>query len=202
MAGRRESASDGASAGQEQLADADDRLELARIVTVRIAQLRITRKELEKRSGVSVATIREIEHPKGSRVFGRKVLEAISEALEWAPGHLARVAYRSTSESPDPIVDAMMTALAPYLEKIEAIPGIQADVAAIKTDLEAAVDSIQGVNNSVPVHRRPRRGSDERQDAEGLAERHDVAEPEHEGRNSDESENVGDRPAGDRPAAP
>ena len=34
-----------------------------------------------------------------------------------------------------------MVALAPYLEKIDAIPGLQADVAAIKIDLGIMVDS-------------------------------------------------------------
>jgi transcriptional regulator with XRE-family HTH domain len=181
VAGKRESDSDQASEGQVELADEDDRLELARIVAGRIAQLRLTRKELEKRSGVSVATIREIEHPKRPRKFGRKVLEPISRALEWPPGYLVRVAYRSSSEAPDPIVQAMMTALAPYLEKIDAIPGLQADVAAIKADLGIRVDSTREADNSVPVHRGPRKGSDEGRDAVGLAEGQDVAEPEREG---------------------
>ncbi len=166
MAGKRESESDRTSEGQEELPDAEDRLELARIVTARISQLRITRKELEKRSGVSVATIREIEHPKEPRKFGRKVLEAISEALEWSPGYLVRVAYQSSSEAPDPIVQAMMTALAPYLEKIDAIPGLQADIAAIKAELGSPVDSIHEVNDSAPVRPAPRQRSDERRDAE------------------------------------
>jgi transcriptional regulator with XRE-family HTH domain len=141
-----ESESDRTAGPREGLVDAEDRLELARIVTARIVELRLTRRELEARSGVSVATIRQIEHPKGKRDFGRKVLEAISRALGWPPGYLARAAYRSSSETPDPIVQAMMVALAPYLEKIDAIPGLQADVAAIKIDLGITVDSIHEVN--------------------------------------------------------
>lgn len=197
MAGEQASESDRGGEGQEE-ADAEDRLELARIVSARIAELRLTRKELEKRSGVSVVTIREIEHPKGPRKFGRKVLEAISEALEWSPGYLLRVAYRSSSEAPDPIVQAMMTALAPYLEKIDAIPGLQADVAAIKADLGSAVGSNHEANDSVPIHPRSRQKSDERWDAEGLAERSYVAEPEREGQRRDGSENDGNPQSGER----
>lgn len=198
MADKRESESDPASEGQKPLVDAQDRLELARIVTARIAQLRLTRKELERQSGVSVATIREIEHPKGARNFGRKVLEAISEPLELPPGYLVRVAYRSSSEAPDPMVQAMMTALAPYLEKIDAIPGLQADVAAIKAELGIAVDPIHEVNDTVAVHRRLRQESDERPDAEGLAGRPDVAESELEGQRRHESEDDDNSPPDER----
>lgn len=189
VAGGRESESDRASEGPGQLVDAEDRLELARIVTDRITRLRLTRKELEKQSGVSVATIREIEHPKGPRNFGRKVLEAISEPLELPAGYLARVAYQSSSEAPDPMVKAMMTALAPYLEKIDAIPGLQADVAAIKVELGITVDPIHEVNDSIALHRRLRQESDERPDAEGLAGRPDVAESEGQRRDAPEDEN-------------
>lgn len=185
MARKRGNRSDRADEGQEELADAEDRIELARIVTARIAQLHITRKELERRSGVSVATIREIEHPKGPRKFGSDVLDAISEGLEWPQAHLRRVAYRSSSEAPDPIVQAMMTALAPYLEKIDAIPGLQADVTAMKADLGSVIDAIQKDNNSVPVHRRPRKGGDNGRDADGLAEHPDAARPERAGQRRD-----------------
>jgi transcriptional regulator with XRE-family HTH domain len=171
VTGEGESESDRTGEGEEGLVDAENRLELAMTVTGRIEQLRLTRRELEKRSGVSVSTIRQIEHPKGTRNFGRKVLEAISEGLEWPPGHLVRVAYRSTPETPDPIVQAMMVALAPYLEKIDAIPRLQADVAAIKADLGISVDSIHDVSDSVDSNRRPDQGSDERRDAQRLTER-------------------------------
>jgi hypothetical protein len=63
----------------------------------------------------------------------------------------------------------MMTALAPYLEKIDAIPQLQADVAAIKADLGIAVDPIHEVSDSVEIDRRPRQGSDEHRDAHGPA---------------------------------
>ena len=149
MAGERERESDRTAAGRPGLVDPEDRLELARLVTARIEELRLTRRELEARSGVSVATIRQIEHPKGRRDFGRKVLDAISKALGWPPGYLVRVAYRSSSETPEPIVQAMMAALAPYLEKIDAIPGLQADVAAIKIDLGITIDAGREVGREV-----------------------------------------------------
>lgn len=167
MAGKPGIESDLGSEDQEEPADIENLGELARIVAARIAERGITRKELEKRSGISVATIRVIEHPKGPRKFSHKVLEALSEALEWPPGHLVRVAYPSYSEAPGPIVQAMMTALAPYLEKLDSIPGLQADVAAIKDGLGITVDIIHEVDDSVPVDRGSRQGSDESRDGRG-----------------------------------
>lgn len=154
MAVEGERESDQGVGGEEGAAAEDDRRELARLVTARIAELHLTRRELQARSGVSVATIREIEHPRGKRNFGRQVLDALSGGLEWPPDYLVRAVYRSSPEAPDPLVQAMMAALAPYLEKIDAIPGLQADVAAIKTSLRITLDSGHEGNGG-PAGRQP-----------------------------------------------
>lgn len=133
--------------GQEEPAITRDRLELARIVTARIEELHLSRKEVANRSRISLATIREMEHPRTSRVFGRDVLEAVSRALDWPPDYLLRAIYLPSSEEPGPITQEMMTALAPYLEKIDAIPRLQEDVAAIKDRL--GIDVMQKVDDKV-----------------------------------------------------
>jgi hypothetical protein len=145
VAGKRESESGQADEGQEEPAVTEDRLVLAKLLAARIEELHITRKEIERRSKVSLATIREIEHPRRPRTFGRDVLEPVSVALGWAPDYLVRAVYRASSEATDPIVRDMMTALAPYLEKIDAIPGLQKDVAAIKAGLNIRADIIYPV---------------------------------------------------------
>lgn len=142
MAGKREPKSGQADDGEAKPTITEDRLALARIVTARIKKLHVTRKALAEKSGVSAATLREIEHPRKPRTFGRKVLEPISEALEWSPDYLVRATYLPSSETPDPVVQGMMKALAPYLEKIDAIPALQKDVAAIKVRLGMTVDII------------------------------------------------------------
>jgi transcriptional regulator with XRE-family HTH domain len=142
VAGKRESESGHAGKDQEKPVFTEDRLTLSRLVAARIKELHITRKEIEKRSNVSTATIREIEHPRRPRTFGRDVLEPVSEALGWPPDYLARAAYGSSPEAIDPIVQGIMTALAPYLEKLDAIPGLQADVAAIKASLDSRADVV------------------------------------------------------------
>ena len=142
LAGKRESESDRVGAGEIEPTITEDRLVLARFVTARIEKLHITRRELAEKSQVSTATLREIEHPRKPRVFGRKVLEPISKALELPTDYLFREAYLPPSEAPDPVVQGMMKALAPYLEKINAIPDLQKDVAAIKVRLSKKVDII------------------------------------------------------------
>ena len=145
MAGKRKSENGPSGNGQEEPAISEGRLVLARLFADRIEELHITRKDIAERAKVSTATIREIEHPRRPRTFGRDVLEPLSEALEWPRDYLVRAAYRSSSEATDPIIQEMMAALAPYLEKIDAIPGLQQDVAAIKASLGIRADVIYPV---------------------------------------------------------
>lgn len=142
MAGKRESETGQADQAPEEPVFTEDRLALSRLLAARIKEIHITRKEIERRSGISTATIREIEHPRVPRTFGRDVLEPISVALDWSPDHLIRAAYPLSSEATDRIVQDMMAALAPYLEKIDAIPGLQRDVAEIKADLKIRADIV------------------------------------------------------------
>jgi transcriptional regulator with XRE-family HTH domain len=140
VAGKRESEAGQADKGREEPVFTEDRLVLSRLLAARIEEIHITRKEIERRSGISTATIREIEHPRVPRTFSREVLEPISAALDWPPDYLVRAAYPLSSETTDRIVQDMMAALAPYLEKIDAIPGLQRDVAEIKADLKIRAD--------------------------------------------------------------
>jgi transcriptional regulator with XRE-family HTH domain len=140
VAGKRESETGQADKGREEPVFTEDRLVLSRLLTARIEEIHISRKEIERRSKISTSTIREIEHPRVPRTFGRDVLEPISVALGWPPDYLVRAAYPLSSEAADQIVQDMMAALAPYLEKIDAIPGLQRDVAEIKADLKIRAD--------------------------------------------------------------
>lgn len=140
MAGKRESETGQADKGREEPVFTEDRLVLSRLLTARIEEIHISRKEIERRSKISTSTIREIEHPRVPRTFGRDVLEPISVALGWPPDYLVRAAYPLSSEAADQIVQDMMAALAPYLEKIDAIPGLQRDVAEIKAGLKIRAD--------------------------------------------------------------
>jgi hypothetical protein len=142
VASKREGESGQADQGEEEPVLTEARLKLAGLIADRIKEIHITRKEIERRSTISLATIREMEHPRSRRTFGRDVLDPVSEALEWPPDYLVRTVYPRSSEAADLIVQDMMTALSPYLEKIDFIPELQKDVAAIKTGLGIRGDII------------------------------------------------------------
>lgn len=64
---------------------------VAESVNARMAETRMTQMELASRSGVSLATIREIQHNHKPRRRHPRTLAAISQALDWPPDQLERV---------------------------------------------------------------------------------------------------------------
>lgn len=71
-------------------ADGEDWDAVAAAVNERMAARRIGQQELATLSGVSVSTLRQVQHGAGRRVQN-KTLAAISRALEWPDDHLAAV---------------------------------------------------------------------------------------------------------------
>jgi transcriptional regulator with XRE-family HTH domain len=61
---------------------------VAGAINARMAELPLTQKELAERSGVSVATLRELQHAKAGRRRSARTLAAISLALGWPDGYL------------------------------------------------------------------------------------------------------------------
>jgi transcriptional regulator with XRE-family HTH domain len=70
----------------------------------RMAACRIGQQELSQRCGVSVSTLRAIQHGARSRRVQNKTLAAISRALGWPEDHLTRVLL-ATGEPPSPAED-------------------------------------------------------------------------------------------------
>lgn len=64
---------------------------VAAAINARMAALRITQLELASGSGVSPATIREIQHNHRPRRRYGRTLVALSEALQWPADHLDSV---------------------------------------------------------------------------------------------------------------
>jgi transcriptional regulator with XRE-family HTH domain len=56
-----------------------------------MTELPLNQRDLAERSGVSVATIRELQYPSTPRRRSARTLGAISEALEWPEGYLRAV---------------------------------------------------------------------------------------------------------------
>jgi DNA-binding Xre family transcriptional regulator len=70
--------------------DGEDWPAVAHALNARMATLRIGQQELAVRSGVSVSTLRQLQHGASRRVQN-KTLTAISTALDWPADHLTGV---------------------------------------------------------------------------------------------------------------
>lgn len=84
---------------------------VAEALNQRMATLRIGQQELATRSGVSVSTLRQLQHGATRRVQN-KTLTAISTALDWPSDHLTAVLLHPqptpvTGSAPDQLHDAL-----------------------------------------------------------------------------------------------
>jgi transcriptional regulator with XRE-family HTH domain len=65
---------------------------VAEAINTRLDELEMTQQELAASSGVSTATLRELQQNKSPRRRSPRLLAAVSTALRWPAGHLAEVA--------------------------------------------------------------------------------------------------------------
>jgi transcriptional regulator with XRE-family HTH domain len=93
--------------------DGEDWAGVAQALNERMAALRVGQQELAQRSGVSVSTLRQLQHGASRRVQNR-TLAAISTALEWPEDHLTtvllsgqRVAQAPMTDGPDAVLDGL-----------------------------------------------------------------------------------------------
>jgi transcriptional regulator with XRE-family HTH domain len=103
----------------------DDWAGVAAVVNARMGALRMTQLDLATRSGVSPATIREIQHNHRPRRRYGRTLAALSEALQWPADYLdAVLAGRQPGGSPaenEPGEDAVLMELRGIREELEGI---------------------------------------------------------------------------------
>jgi len=64
---------------------------VASAINARMVELPMTQRELADRSGVSVATLRELQHATAARKRSDRTLAAVSDALGWPEGYLKAV---------------------------------------------------------------------------------------------------------------
>jgi DNA-binding Xre family transcriptional regulator len=93
--------------------DGEDWAAVAVALNERMAARRVGQQELATLSGVSVSTLRQVQHGAGRRVQN-KTLAAISRALNWPEGYLTDVLVsddRSEPTAPPPEDDPVLAAL-------------------------------------------------------------------------------------------
>ncbi|MFC7612342.1 helix-turn-helix domain-containing protein [Actinokineospora soli] len=64
---------------------------VADAINARLDELEMTQKELADRSGVSVATLRQLQKNDARAKRSPRTLAAVSEGLRWPPDHLGKV---------------------------------------------------------------------------------------------------------------
>jgi transcriptional regulator with XRE-family HTH domain len=104
---------------------------VAEAMNARMAVLRVTQQELATKSGVSPATIRELQHNHQPRRRYGRTLSALSEALDWPAQHL------------DDILNGRDPSAAAAVEQDEVLAelrGIRGELEAIRSRL----DSLEG----------------------------------------------------------
>lgn len=86
---------------------ADDWAAVAKAINERVNELGWLQRELARRSNVSLAIVREIQHHVVERRRSPRTLESLSVALGWHPQHLDAVLHGRTPPGPDdPITDS------------------------------------------------------------------------------------------------
>jgi transcriptional regulator with XRE-family HTH domain len=69
----------------------EDWAAVAAAINERLSGLGWRQRDLAERSGVSLATVREIQRHSAERRRSPRTLESLSSALGWPPGHLSAV---------------------------------------------------------------------------------------------------------------
>lgn len=69
----------------------DDWDAVAGAINERMLRLRLTQRELSARSGVSLSTLRELQHGQAGRRRSNRTLASVAEALGWPADHLHRI---------------------------------------------------------------------------------------------------------------
>lgn len=112
----------------------DDNWEaVADAINIRLHELGMTQYELATKSGVSVATIRELQRKTATRQRHPRTLSTLSTALGWPADHLDRL--RRGEAPPDSSVTPV-PARSPYDEISERVDVLQAEFREVSRHLD------------------------------------------------------------------
>lgn len=109
---------------------ADDWTAVARAISDRLIERRVTQMDVAAQAKISLTTLRELQHGTNSRRRRPQTLAAVSEALGWPPDYLTNVlrgedARAYDDEVHDPVLNALaaiegeLGALRDRVERIE-----------------------------------------------------------------------------------
>jgi hypothetical protein len=90
----------------------EDWAAVAKAISGRMEEMRATQMEVASRARISLTTLRELQHNINPRKRRPQTLAALSEALDWPPGHLAQVLHHEVArphpdEQDDPVLKSL-----------------------------------------------------------------------------------------------
>lgn len=98
---------------------------VAAAINARLEELGMTQVDLSLRSGVSVATLRQLQHNDRPRRRSPRTLAAVSEGLGWPKTHLTRILEGATADTEQlnlaEEIRAIRTELGDLRSRIEAV---------------------------------------------------------------------------------
>lgn len=97
----------------------EDWSRVASALTARMRERGVSQKDLAERSGVSVATLRELQRG-ADRRRSSVTLNAIERALAWPDGHLRKVAHGDAGSDPDVASSGVADRLAALETRLDA----------------------------------------------------------------------------------
>ncbi len=113
---------------------------VARAVTTRAAELQLTQRQLAKRSGLGVVTIRAVQNNYPDRRIRDRTLSALSQALDWPAHHLDDVLTGAPIRTNQPPEQAPIPASEPTPPETS---GTDVQVLEALNRLQGAVDDIR-----------------------------------------------------------
>lgn len=92
-------------------------------ITTRLEQLGMSQSELAAASGVSTATLREMQNARPDRRRSSRTLAAISTALKFPAGHLEKLAMGGETVGESDPLDALAAKVEDLARRVEALEG-------------------------------------------------------------------------------
>lgn len=119
----------------------EDWAAVAVAINERLSGLGWRQRELAERSGVSLATVREIQRHSVERRRSPRTLESLSSALGWPPGHLSAVL---SGEAPPELSGRGTDNALSRLDRVERkLDDITARLDALGADLATVIDHVR-----------------------------------------------------------
>lgn len=100
----------------------DDWDAVARVISDRLSDMRMTQMDLASRAQLSLTTVRELQHNLNPRKRRPQTLATVSEALGWPSNYLSEVlAGRAPAAHTDEVADPVLTTLRALEQEVGAL---------------------------------------------------------------------------------